>query len=125
MREYINFNSKMLEIGESCKNEIKEIFKENVKENSELRIDLTNFASEYYGIRMADPYDDCFEYITSIGCKVEGNNVNITLYFNEPEEEYRRDSFEWDLEDSDDTEALIGIYDAVHNYFEENVASDE
>ena len=58
MREYINFSSKMLEIWESCKNEIEEIFKENVKENSELRIDLTNFASEYYGIRMADPYDD-------------------------------------------------------------------
>jgi hypothetical protein len=56
---------------------------------------------------------------------VEGNNVNITLYFNEPEEEYRRGSFEWDLEDCDDTEALIGVYDAVHNYFEENVASDE
>ena len=125
MREYINFNSKMLEIWESCKNEIEEIFKENVKENSELRIDLTNFASEYYGIRMTDPNDNCFEYITSIGCKVEDNNVNITLYFNEPEEEYRRDSFEWDLEDCDDTEALIGVYDAVHNYFEENVASDE
>lgn len=125
MREYINFNSKMLEIWESCKNEIEEIFKENVKENSELRIDLTNFASEYYGIRMADPDDDCFEYITSIGCKVEGNNVNITLYFNEPEEEYRRDSFEWDLEDCDDTEALIGVYDAVHNYFEVGNDSDE
>ena len=65
----------MLEIWESCKNEIEEIF----KENSELRIDLTNFASEYYGIRMADSYDDCFEYITSIGCKVEGNNE--TLHF--------------------------------------------
>ena len=42
MREYIDFSSKMLEIWESCKNEIEEIFKENVKENSELRIDLTN-----------------------------------------------------------------------------------
>ena len=115
----------MLEIWESCKNEIEEIFKENVKENSELRIDLTNFASEYYGIRMADPYDNCFEYITSIGCKVEGNNVNITLYFNEPEEEYRRGSFEWDLEDCDDTEALIGVYNAVHNYFEVGDDSDE
>ena len=118
MREYINFSSKMLEIWSDCYDEIEKIFKENVKENDEVRIDLTNFASEYYGIRMTDPNDNCFEYITSIGCKVEDNNVNITLYFNEPEEEYRRHSFEWELEECDDTEALIRVYDAVRNYFE-------
>ena len=125
MREYINFSSKMLEIWKSCKNEIEEIFKENVKENSELRIDLTNFASEYYGIRMADPYDNCFEYITSIGCKVEGDNVNITLYFNEDEDYYQRSSFDLGLEDCDDTEALIRVYDVVHDYFEVGDDSDE
>ena len=118
MREYINFRSKMREIWSDCYDEIEKIFKENVKENDEVRIDLTNFASEYYGIRMADPYDNCFEYITSIGCKVEGDDVNITLYFNEDEDYYQRPSFDCDLEDCDDTEALIRVYDVVHDYFE-------
>ena len=118
MREYIDFSSKMLEIWSDCYNEIEKIFKENVKENGEVRICLTDFNSEYYGVRMADSYEDCFEFITSIACKVEGNNVSITLYFNEDEEMYRRTSFDCDLEDCDDTEALIGVYEAVHNYFE-------
>ena len=118
MREYIDFSSKMLEIWSDCYDEIEKIFKENVKENGEVRICLTDFNSEYYGVRMADSYEDCFEFITSIGCKVEGDNVNITLYFNEDEEMYRRTSFDCDLEDCDDTEALIGVYEAVHNYFE-------
>ena len=118
MREYIDFSSKMLEIWSDCYDEIEKIFKENVKENGEVRICLTDFNSEYYGVRMADSYEDCFEFITSIGCKVEGDNVNITLYFNEDEEMYRRTSFDCDLEECDDTEALIGVYEAVHNYFE-------
>ena len=122
MREYIEFRSKMLEIWKSCKNEIEKIFKENVKENGEVRINLADLWGE--NIRMADPYEDYFEFITSIGCKVEGDDVNITLYFNE-EDYYQRPSFDWELEDCDDTEALIGVYNAVYHYFEENVASDE
>ena len=126
MREYIDFGSKMLEIWRNCKNEIVEIFKENVKENGEVRINLADLWGEDDSyIRMADPYEDYFEFITSIGCKVEGDDVNITLYFNEDEEYYQRPSFDWDLEDCDDTEALIRVYDAVHYYFEVGDDSDE
>ena len=126
MREYIDYRSKMLEIWRNCKNEIVEIFKENVKENGEVRIDLADLWGEDDSyIRMADPYEDYFEFITSIGCKVEGDDVNITLYFNEDEEYYQRPSFDWDLEDCDDTEALIRVYDVVHDYFEVGDDSDE
>ena len=119
MREYINFRSKMREIWSDCYDEIEKIFKENVKENGEVRIDLADLWGEDDSyIRMADSYEDYFEFITSIGCKVEGDDVNITLYFNEDEEYYQRRSFDWDLEDCDDTEALIRVYDVVHDYFE-------
>ena len=120
MREYIDFSEKTREIWSECYDEIKKIFKENLKENSEVRIDLADLWDwkEDSCIRMADPYDDLFEYITSIGCKVEGDDVNITLYCNEDEDYYRRSSFDCDLENCDDTEALIRVYDAVHEYFE-------
>ena len=127
MREYIDFSKKTREIWSDCYDEIEKIFKENVKENGEVRIDLADLWEEYENphIRMADPYEDYFEFITSIGCKVEGDDVNITLYFNEDEEYYRRRSFDWDLEECDDTEALIRVYDAVHYYFEVGDDSDE
>lgn len=127
MREYINFSSKMREIWSDCYDEIEKIFKENVKENGEVRIDLADLWEEYENphIRMADPYEDYFEFITSIGCKVEGDDVNITLYFNEDEDYYQRRSFDWNLEDCDDTEALIRVYNAVHYYFEVGDDSDE
>ena len=125
MREYINFSSKMLEIWSDCYDEIEKIFKENVKENGELRIDLADLWGENSYIRMADTYEDYFEFITSIGCKVEGDDVNITLYFNEDEEYYQRPSFDWDLEECDDTEALIRVYNVVHDYFEVGDDSDE
>ena len=126
MREYIDFSKKKCEIWSDCYDEIEKIFKENVKENSEVRIDLADlWGEEYAYIRMADPYEDYFEFITSIGCKVEGDDVNITLYFNEDEEYYRRRSFDWELEDCDDTEALIKVYDVVHDYFDYNEDSDE
>ena len=120
MREYIDFSEKTREIWSDCYDEIKKIFKENLKENSEVRIDLADLwdREEDSYIRMADPYDDLFECITSIGCKVEGDDVNITLYCNEDEDYYRRRSFDCDLENCDDTEALIRVYDAVHEYFE-------
>ena len=126
MREYIDFSKKKREIWSDCYDEIEKIFKENVKENSEVRIDLADlWGVEYAYIRMADPYEDYFEFITSIGCKVEGDDVNITLYFNEDEEYYRRRSFDWELDDCDDTEALIKVYDVVHDYFEVGDDSDE
>ena len=121
MRKYIDFSVKELEIWRNCYNEIEQIFKENVKENDEVRIDLADlWEEEYAHIRMADPDEDYFEFITSIGCKVEGDDVNITLYFNEDEDYYRRSSFDWDLDFCEDTEALVHVYDAVHDYFEEN-----
>ena len=126
MREYIDFSEKKREIWSDCYDEIEKIFKENVKENSEVRIDLADlWEAEYAYIRMADPYEDYFEFITSIGCKVEGDDVNITLYFNEDEDYYQRRSFDCDLEDCDDTEALIRVYDSVHAYFEVGDDSDE
>lgn len=127
MREYIDFSSKMREIWSDCYDEIEKIFKENVKENGEVRIDLADLWEEDENphIRMADPYEDYFEFITSIGCKVEGDDVNITLYFNEDEDYYQRPSFDCDLEECDDTEALIRVYDVVHDYFEVGDDSDE
>lgn len=121
MRKYIDFSDKEREIWRNCYNEIEQIFKENVKENDEVRINLADlWEEEYAHIRMADPYEDYFEFITSIGCKVEGDDVNITLYFNEDEDYYRRSSFDWDLDSCEDTEALVRVYDAVHDYFVEN-----
>jgi hypothetical protein len=121
MRKYIDFSDKEREIWRNCYNEIEQIFKENVKENDEVRINLADlWEEEYAHIRMADPYEDYFEFITSIGCKVEGGDVNITLYFNEDEDYYRRSSFDWDLDSCEDTEALVRVYDAVHDYFVEN-----
>ena len=118
MREYIDFSKKTREIWSDCYDEIEKIFKENVKENSEVRIDLADlWGEEYAYIRMADPYEDYFEFITSIGCKVEGDDVNITLFLNEDEHYFQRRSFDCDLEDCDDTEALIRVYDAVCDYF--------
>ena len=117
MREYIDFSKKTREIWSDCYDEIEKIFKENVKENGEVRIDLADLWRDSY-IRMADSFEHYFEFITSIGCKVEGDDVNITLYFNEDEDYYKRRSFDWELEDCDDTEALIRVYYAVHNYFE-------
>lgn len=125
MREYIDFSEKTREIWSDCYDEIEKIFKENVKENGEVRIDLADLWGENSYIRMADSYEDYFEFITSIGCKVEGDNVNITLYFNEDEDYYQRPSFDWELDDCDDTEALIRVYDAVHDYFEVGDDSDE
>ena len=116
----------MSKIWSDCRDEIEELFNENVENNGEVRINLADlWEDEYANIRMVDPYDDCFEYITSIGCKVEGDDVYVTLYFNEDEEYFRRSSFDWDLEDCDDTEALIRVYDAVHAYFEVGDDSDE
>ena len=126
MREYIDFSEKTREIWSDCYDEIEKIFKENVKENGEVRIDLADlWGEEYSYIRMADPFEDYFEFITSIGCKVEGDDVNITLYFNEDEKYYQRPSFDCDLEECDDTEALIRVYDVVHDYFEVGDDSDE
>ena len=125
MREYIDFSGKMRKIWRDCYDEIEKIFKENVKENSEVRIDLADLWGENSYIRMADSYEDYFEFITSIGCKVEGDDVNITLYFNEDEDYYQRRSFDCDLEDCDDIEALICVYDVVHDYFEVGDDSDE
>ena len=125
MREYIDFSEKTREIWSDCYDEIEKIFKENVKENGELRIDLADLWGENSYIRMADTYEDYFEFITSIGCKVEGDDVNITLYFNEDEKYYQRPSFDCDLEECDDTEALIRVYDVVHDYFEVGDDSDE
>ena len=126
MRKYIDFSVKEREIWRNCYNEIEQIFKENVKENDEVRINLADlWEEEYAHIRMADPYEDYFEFITSIGCKVEGDDVNITLYFNEDEDYYQRRSFDCDLEDCDDIEALICVYDVVHDYFEVGDDSDE
>jgi hypothetical protein len=126
MRKYIDFRVKECKIWRNCYNEIEQIFKENVKENDEVRIDLADlWEQEYAHIRMADPYEDYFEFITSIGCKVEGDDVNITLYFNEDEDYYQRHSFDCDLEDCDDIEALIRVYDVVHDYFEVGDDSDE
>ena len=120
MREYIDFSEKMCKIWRDCYDEIEKIFKENVKENDEVRINLADLWGEDGHIRMADSYEDYFEFITSIGCKVEGDEVNITLYFNEDEDYYQRSSFDSDLEDCDDTEALVRVYCVVHEYFEEN-----
>ena len=127
MREYINFSKKTREIWSDCYDEIEKIIKENVKENGEVRIDLADLweGDENPHIRMADQYEDYFEFITSIGCKVEGDDVNITLYFNEDEEYYQRSSFDWELENCDDIEALIRVYDVVHDYFEVGDDSDE
>ena len=126
MRKYIDFSVKEREIWRNCYNEIEQIFKENVKENDEVRINLADLWEEEYAyIRMADSYEDYFEFITSIGCKVEGDDVNITLYFNEDEDYYQRRSFDCDLEDCDDIEALICVYDVVHDYFEVGDDSDE
>lgn len=113
MRKYIDFHSKKSEIWENCNNELEEIFKEKVKENSEVRIDLSGYG-EYGGIRMTDPDVNRFEFITSIACKREGDNVDITLYLNEYDED---NSDHMDFNFCGDVAALISVYEVVYDYF--------
>jgi hypothetical protein len=101
----------MREIWSDCYDEIEKIFKENVKENGEVRIDLADEDEREYGIiKMAFPDDNSFEHIASIVCKVEGANVDITLYTDE--------DVDFELYEIDDYDALAQVYDVIYDYFD-------
>jgi hypothetical protein len=112
------FDSERFKIYQMCYNEIVEIIKENVMGNDEERICLDD---DSIGIMKKDS-DECVidYYITSIGCKVESDVVKITLYCNEGEP----DEFDWELDDCDDIEILIQVYDIVYDYFDSEDAED-
>ena len=100
--------------------EIKEIVKENVKENSEERI-CRGYDDEGYGIMMKDEYDPTIYHITSIGCKVEGDDVKITLYCNEDDPS----AIDLDFEDCGaDIDAILRVYDVVYYHFDELYEDD-
>ena len=112
-----NFDCKVSDIRSKCMSEIEELFKESVENGCEERINIDE--GDGSAIRMADEYEDYFEYITSIVGKVEDDNVEIKLYFNENENYYRRRSFSWDLDDCYDVEAIIKLYKVVFFHFYE------
>jgi hypothetical protein len=113
-RKYKNFFSKISKIKSNIFDEIIEIVKENVKENSEERICI-GYDDEGNGIMMKDEYDPIIYHITSIGCKVEDDDVRITLYCNEDDPS----AIDWDFEDCADIDAMLRIYDAVYYHFDE------
>ena len=114
-REYKDFSSKLSEIHKMCNNEIEEIFKEHLKENGEVRICM-GYDDEGNGIMMKDTYDPIIYHITSIGGKIEDDDVVITLYCNEDDES----AIDWDLYECDDVQALLQVYDVVYGHFYDN-----
>ena len=58
---------------------------------------------------MKDEYDPIIYHITSIGCKVEGDDVKITLYDGDED-----DAPTIDLKDCNDTEAMLRIYNDIY-----------
>ena len=64
---------------------------------------------------MKDEYDPIIYHITSIGCKVEDDDVRITLYCNEDDPS----AIDWDFEYCADIDAMLRIYDAVYYHFDE------
>ncbi len=112
------FESERFKIYQTCYNEIVEIIKENAMGEDEERICLDD---DSIGIMKKDSDELVIDYyITSIGCKVEGDNVEITLYCNEGEP----DEFEEELDDCDDIEILIQVYDIVYDYFDSEDTED-
>ena len=112
-----NFEYKVSDFRSKCMSEIEQLFKESVENGGEERICIDN--GDGSAIRMADPYDDYFDYITSIGCKVEDNNVKVTIYLNEDEDYYRRHSFDTELDSCEDVDAIIKLYRVVFFHFYE------
>ena len=113
-RQYKDFNSKIYEIKSNIFDEIIEIVKENVKENSEERICI-GYDDEGNVIMMKDEFDPIIYHITSIGCKVEGDDAKITLYCNEDDPS----AIDWDIEDCADIDAMLRIYNTVYYHFYE------
>ena len=113
-RKHKNFFSKIYKIKSNIFDEIIEIVKENSEENSEERICI-GYDDEGNGIMMKDEYDPIIYHITSIGCKVEDDDVRITLYCNEDDPS----AIDWDFEDCADIDAMLRIYDAVYYHFDE------
>lgn len=113
-RKRKDFLSKIQKLQSNIFDEIIEIVKENVKENSEERICI-GYDDEGNGIMMKDEYDPIIYHITSIGCKVDGDDVKITLYCNEDDPS----AIDWDLEDCADIDAMRCIYGVVYYHFDE------
>lgn len=119
-RKRKDFLYKIQKLQSNIFDEIIEIVKENVKENSEERICI-GYYDEGNGIMMKDEYDPIIYHITSIGCKVDGDDVKITLYCNEDDPS----AIDWDLEDCADIDAMRCIYGVVYYHFYEMDEDDE
>jgi hypothetical protein len=110
-RKYVDFDQELRKVRKMIKSEIAEILKENIKDDGEVRIDLADEDEREYGIiKMAFPDDNSFEHIASIVCKVEGANVDITLYTDE--------DVDFELYEIDDYDALAQVYDVIYDYFD-------
>ena len=118
-RKRKDFLYKIQKLQSNIFDEIIEIVKENVKENSEERICI-GYDDEGNGIMMKDEYDPIIYHITSIGCKVDGDDVKITLYCNEDDPS----AIDWDLEDCADIDAMRCIYGVVYYHFDELYEDD-
>ena len=119
-RDYRYFRLKYSELRRKCRDEIYEIVKENVGENGEERIDI-GYDDEGNGIQMKVMCDPIINHITSIGCKREGGDVEVMLYCNE---DYPS-AMELELDECNDVDAVIRVYNAVYEHFYEGSEDDD
>lgn len=106
-REYKEFSDEIYEIKQRIENEIVEMFKENGVERIELN---RGFHMVWAAYRLSDVY------VTGLGCKVEGSNVDIRFY-DEDGNSYGHEELINDI-------PVLTAYDAAYDYFSNKCEED-
>ena len=106
-REYKEFSDEIYEIKQRIENEIVEMFKENGVERIELN---RGFHMVWAAYRLSDVY------VTGLGCKVEGSNVDIRFY-DEDGNSYGHEELINDI-------PVLTAYNAAYDYFSNKCEED-
>jgi hypothetical protein len=105
--EYKEFSDEIYEIKQRIESEIVKMFKENCVERIELNHGFTMVLADY---RLREVY------VTELGCKVEGSNVDIKFY--------DQDGDAYGLEDFINGIPVIDAYNAAYDYFSSKCEED-